>query len=344
MRLWRSGRPLVRPREEGTIKGKAVLITGGAGFIGSHLAEHYLQKGCRVVALDNLSTGSRANVQHLLANDRFRFELGSVLDAGLCRRLVEQAEVVVHLAASVGVRLVFDQPAETIENNIRGTENILAACVRSKRKVFVTSTSEVYGMDTHAADAKFHEDDPITLGVSMRWCYACSKAMDEYLARAYFQSKGLPVVIGRLFNTVGPRQTGAYGMVIPRFIEWALAGAPIQVYGDGKQRRTFVHVDDAVHAIGRLLEEDKAQGEIFNIGGLEPVTVGELAERIKALTGSRSKIVYIPYEKAFGPGFEDIKNRVPDLSKIQAAIGYRPAKSLDDILKETVAFCRQAQG
>jgi UDP-glucose 4-epimerase len=313
-----------------------VLVTGGAGFIGSHLVEALLEDGHTVVAFDDLSTGRRHNVEHLLGHERFRLDLGSVLDREQCHRAIAGADVVVHLAAAVGVKLVFERPIETIDRNVRGTEHVLEGALRHGCKVFLASTSEVYGKEARADGAIFRETDDVTLGVSMRWSYACSKALDEYLARAYHQTKGLPVVIGRLFNTVGPRQTGAYGMVIPRFVDWALAGEPIQVYGDGRQVRVFAHVRDTVRAVWALLNEPRAEGEIVNIGGAEPITMLDLARRIKALTGSTSDIVLLPYEKVYGAGFEDIRMRAPDLGKLHGLIGYRPEVSLDAILRDMV--------
>jgi UDP-glucose 4-epimerase len=313
-----------------------VLVTGGAGFIGSHLVDALLKDGHPVVALDDLSTGSLRNIQHLIGQRRFRFEHASVLDRERCQQAIAEADVVVHLAAAVGVKLVFEQPIDTIERNVRGTEHVLEGALRHGRKVFLASTSEVYGKETPDGRAVFRETDDVTLGVSMRWSYACSKALDEYLARAYHQTKELPVVIGRLFNTVGPRQTGAYGMVIPRFVDWALAGAPIQVYGDGRQVRVFAHVHDTVGALWALMNEPRAEGQIVNIGGSEPVTMLELARRITALAGSGSQIVLVPYEQAYGPGFEDIRVRVPDLARLQELVGYRPAFSLDAILVDMV--------
>jgi len=236
----------------------------------------------------------------------------------------------------VGVKLVVEQPIETIDRNVRGTEHVLEGALRYGRKVFIASTSEVYGKEARPGASVFRETDDVTLGVSMRWSYACSKALDEYLARAYHLSKGLPVVIGRFFNTVGPRQTGAYGMVIPRFVDWALAGKPLQVYGDGAQVRVFTHVRDAVRALWALMNEPRAEGEIVNIGGIEPVTILELARRIQALTGSASEIVRVPYEEAYGAGFEDIRTRIPDLTKIQGLVGYRPEIPLDAILRDMV--------
>jgi len=319
---------------------RSVLITGGAGFIGSHLADSLVADGVEVWALDDLSTGSLRNVRHLLDRPEFHFESGSVLDAELCRRLVAGVDQVFHLAAAVGVRLVFRQPVETIERNVRGTENVLAACLEHGAKVFLASTSEVYGKDMPNGSEPFRETDAITLGPSIRWCYACSKALDEYLARAMAASKGLPVVIGRLFNTVGPRQTGAYGMVIPRFVRWALDGRPLQVYGDGQQKRTFVHVDDAVRAIRALMAEPKAEGEVVNIGSDEVVTIADLAARVLTAAGSASEIVAVRYEEVFGDGFDDIRHRVPDLGKLRRLIGFQPRHRLDAILRDAVEHAR----
>jgi len=320
-----------------------VLVTGGAGFIGSHLVDKLLDDGHPVIALDDLSTGSLRNIQHLIGQRGLRFEQGSVLDRERVHRAIAEADVVVHLAAAVGVKLVVEQPIETIDLNVRGTAHVLDGAQQYDRKVFIASTSEVYGKETRPGVSVFRETDDVTLGVSMRWSYACSKALDEYLARAYHQSKGLPVVIGRFFNTVGPRQTGAYGMVIPRFVEWALAGLRIQVYGDGGQVRVFTHVQDAVRAVWALMKEPRAEGEVVNIGGVEPVSMLDLARRIKALTGSASEIVLVPYEKVYGAGFEDIRTRVPDLTKIQSLVGYRPEIPLDAILRDMVEDGRRRQ-
>jgi len=321
---------------------RSVLITGGAGFIGSHLAEACLAEGRRVAVLDDLSTGSLRNIKHLIDSPGFRFELGSVMDPSLTDEMVRDSDQVVHLAAAVGVELVFSKPTETIERNVSGTEHVLRSALRYGRKVFVASTSEVYGRDPAGDGASFGETDEITLGLSMRWCYACSKALDEYLARAYYADKGLPVVIGRLFNTVGPRQSGAYGMVIPRFVEWALSGKPIQVYGDGGQVRTFTHVVDAVRAITGLMREPDAEGEVVNIGSEESVSILDLARLVKEMTGSSSEIVHVPYEEAFGEGFEDIRNRVPDVAKIRTLTGFRAERKLREILADTIDYARSA--
>lgn len=321
--------------------GKSILITGGAGFIGSHLSESYLADGIRVTVLDDISTGSLRNIQHLIGHSDFGFQLGSVHDRDLCSKAVSECDEIIHLAAAVGVKMIFDRPMETIETNVRGTENMLEAALRHGKKIFLASTSEVYGKEARNELNTFNETDDITLGPSMRWCYACSKAIDEYLARAYSMSKGLPVIIGRLFNTVGPRQSGAYGMVIPRFIEWALSGKPIQVYGDGKQVRTFTHVSDTVRAIRALMGEPRAEGEVINVGSDNPITILELAHRIKEMAGSSSEIVHLSYEQAYGRGFEDIRNRVPDISKISKLIGYRPERTLESILQDTIDYVSQ---
>ncbi|MDR7537707.1 MAG: SDR family NAD(P)-dependent oxidoreductase [Armatimonadota bacterium] len=317
------------------------LITGGAGFIGSHLAEALLARGQEVVALDDLSTGSRQNILHLMRRPGFEFVLGSIMDAAAVEEAVRATDAVYHLGAAVGVRLVFEQPVRTMETNVRGTQHVLDACLRHGRKVFVASTSEVYGKDVHNGTGRFREDDDITIGPSIRWCYATSKALDEFMARAYAADKGLPVVIGRYFNTVGPRQSPAYGMVLPRFIEQALAGRPLTVYGDGQQVRSFSWVDDVVEATVRLMEAPAAEGQVFNIGSDEPVTVLELAHRVRGRTGSASPIVHVPYEEAYGPGFEDIRYRVPDLTKLRAFIGFTPTLGLDEIIDRVVAYTRE---
>ena len=319
-----------------------ILVTGGAGFIGSHLSEALVGDGGHVTVLDDLSTGNLRNIQPLLPGQRFRFVLGSVMDPVRCDELVKECDAIIHLAAAVGVKKVFEQPLETIESNVRGTQNVLEAALKYGRKVFVASTSEVYGKATRDGASTFAESDDVTLGPSMRWCYACSKALDEYLARAYAGTKGLPVVIGRFFNTVGPRQSGAYGMVIPRFVEWALAGKPLHVYGDGSQVRSFTHVLDTVRAVRALMDEPAAEGEVINIGSQEPITILALARRIIEMTGSRSTVAHLPYEEAYGPGFEDIRNRVPNLGKISGLIRYRPEWTLDDILRDTIDHARKS--
>jgi UDP-glucose 4-epimerase len=317
------------------------LITGGAGFIGSHLAETLLTRGNEVVVLDDLSTGSLQNILHLMQRPGFEFKLGSIMHDQIVNEAVATCDGVYHLGAAVGVRLVFEQPVRTIETNVRGTQNVLDAALRYGRKVLVASTSEVYGKDVHNGHNRFQEDDDITIGTSIRWCYATSKALDEFLARACYLDKGLPVVIARFFNTVGPRQSPAYGMVIPRFVDQALRGRSITVYGDGSQVRTFTWVGDAVEATIRLMETRKAEGGVFNVGSDEAVTIRELAERVRRMVDPTIKIVYVPYEQAYGPGFEDIRYRVPDITRLRDIVGYSPTVGLDEILQRVVGFSRQ---
>jgi UDP-glucose 4-epimerase len=323
------------------VKSVRALITGGAGFIGSHLAEALLDRGDEVVALDDLSTGSLQNILHLMQQPRFEFMLGSIMDETVIAKAVGACDRVYHLGAAVGVRLVFEQPVRTIETNVRGTQNVLDASLRYGRKVLVASTSEVYGKDMHNGHTRFREDDDITIGTSIRWCYATSKALDEFLARACYLDKGLPVVITRFFNTVGPRQSPAYGMVIPRFVDQALRGRPITVYGDGSQVRSFTWVGDAVEAIIRLMESPKAEGDVFNIGSDEAVTIKELAEMVRRLADPGVPIEYVPYERAYGPGFEDIRYRVPDITKLRNTVGYVPQVPLSEILERVVEFSRR---
>jgi UDP-glucose 4-epimerase len=318
-----------------------VLITGGAGFIGSHLAEAYLARGDEVFILDDLSTGSIDNIRHLKANDRFHYAIESVHHAPTVAELVDPCDVVIHLAAAVGVRLIVESPVRTIETNVHGTEVVLAQANKKKKKVLIASTSEVYGLSDQVP---FREDGNLVLGPTTkgRWSYACSKAIDEFLALAYWRERRLPTVIVRLFNTVGPRQTGQYGMVVPTFVKQALTGRPITIHGDGRQSRCFCHVEDVVRALMALVDHPGAVGEVFNIGSDEEVTIRGLAERVKALTGSESEIVAIPYEQAYGEGFEDMPRRVPDLGKLGRLIGYRPTRSLDQILESVIAFFRDA--
>ena len=319
-----------------------MLVTGGAGFIGSHLAEALLEAGVAVVAVDDLSTGRRENIAGMLQNPRFQLVHGSILDEALVDAEVRDCDHVYHLGAAVGVKLIFEHPVHAIETIARGTEIVLEAAQRWNRRVFLASTSEVYGKDARNGSRRFRETDDISLGVSMRWCYASAKALDEYLARAYHLESNLPVVIGRYFNTVGPRQIGAYGMVVPRLVQQALAGEPMTVYGDGTQVRSFTWVGDVVRATLALMACPGAAGEVFNIGSDEAVSVLELAERIKRATGSRSAIRFVPYEEAYGDGFEDAHYRVPDISKLRAAVGYRPTRSLDGILTDVVAYFQSA--
>ena len=320
------------------------LVTGGAGFIGSHLCEHLLSGGDDVLVLDDLSTGRYENIVQLDdGGTRFRFVLGSVNDADIVAECIRQCDAVFHLASAVGVRLIIDQPVRTIETIVGGTDVILRACARSRRPVLLTSTSEIYGKSDKVP---FREGDDRVMGptTQRRWSYACAKALDEFLALAHWTEYGLPVVIVRLFNTVGPRQTGQYGMVVPRFVQQGLAGDPITVYGDGKQTRSFAHVRDVVAALPRLLQLPAARGQIYNLGNDEEVTILELAERVKSITGSRSEIVFVPYEEAYVQGFDDMRRRVPDLTKVADAIGYRPRTTLDGILKDVVDYVKAQQG
>jgi UDP-glucose 4-epimerase len=310
---------------------QSVLITGGAGFIGSHLADALLAQGHHVLAIDNLSTGRLDNIRHLLDHPDFHFARASITDGIVLDRLASQADIVVHLAAAVGVMLIVERPVHTIETNVMGTEAVLQAALRYGCRVLIASTSEVYGK---GSKIPFSEDDDVLLGptVKSRWAYAASKMVDEFLGLAYHREHGLPVVPFRLFNTVGPRQTGRYGMVIPRFVGQALRGEPITVYGDGTQSRCFCDVSDAVRAIIGLGLHPEAPGQVYNIGSSEEVTIRRLAERVIAITGSSSEIVYVPYAEAYAPGFEDMQRRVPDTSRIQALLNWQPQLSLDRIL------------
>jgi UDP-glucose 4-epimerase len=313
------------------------LITGGAGFIGSHLSDAYLERGDDVYIIDDLSTGSIQNIAHLKGNPRFHYTIDSVHNQPVTAELVDQCDVIFHLAAAVGVKLIVESPVRTIETNVRGTEVILALANKKKKPVLVASTSEVYGL---SMDVPFREDGNLVMGATTkgRWSYACSKAIDEFLALAYWREKKLPTRVVRLFNTVGPRQTGQYGMVIPTFVEQALSGRPVTVYGDGTQTRCFGYVGDVVGALVKLMEHDGAVGEVFNIGSNEEVSILELAQRIKELTRSESEIVMVPYSEAYEEGFEDMPRRVPDISKVGALVGFRPQMSLDGILKSVIDY------
>jgi UDP-glucose 4-epimerase len=315
------------------------LITGGAGFIGSHLADALVAAGHHVHVIDDLSTGAMANIAQLKANPQFGYTIGTVSNESLVAELVDGADVVFHLAAAVGVRKIVDEPVATIETNVHGTEVVLRQASKKKRLVVVASTSEVYGKST---DFPFREDADLVMGPTHkhRWAYACSKAMDEFLALAYHKERRLPVVIVRLFNTVGPRQTGEYGMVIPTFVRQALQGLPITVHGDGTQLRSFTYVGDVVGALVALAQEPRAVGQVFNIGHGEEISILALAEQVKAMTGSRSPIVRVPYDEAYESGFEDMARRVPDISRISNLIGYRPRVGLDQVLTEVVASMR----
>jgi UDP-glucose 4-epimerase len=313
------------------------LITGGAGFIGSHLADAYLQRGDEVFAIDDLSTGSIENIQHLKNDPRFHYTIDSVHNQPVVAELVDRCDVIFHLAAAVGVKLIVESPVRTIETNVRGTEVVLNLANKKKKKVLIASTSEVYGL---SEQVPFREDGNLVMGATTkgRWSYACSKAIDEFLALAYWREKKLPTVIVRLFNTVGPRQTGQYGMVIPTFVKQALAGRPITVYGDGKQTRCFGYVGDVVGALIKLMEQPSAVGQVFNIGSNEEVTILELAQRVKELTNSESEITFVPYDEAYEEGFEDMPRRVPDISKINSLVGFRPEMTLDGILQSVINF------
>ena len=317
-----------------------VLITGGAGFIGSHLSEALLERGDEVVVLDNLSTGSIDNIAHLKGHPRFRYTIDTVENEPMAAELIDRADVVVHLAAAVGVKLIVEQPVHTIETNVHGTEVVLKLANKKKKLVVIASTSEVYGKST---TVPFSEDADLVLGPTTkhRWAYACSKLIDEFLALAYWKERKLPVIIVRLFNTVGPRQTGQYGMVIPNFVRQALAGQPITVFGDGSQSRSFTYVGDVVRALIALVDEPRAVGQVFNIGNGREITIGDLAEKVKALTGSQSEIVKIPYDQAYETGFEDMPRRVPDITKIGALVGYRPTVELEEILDRVIEYFRQ---
>jgi UDP-glucose 4-epimerase len=316
-----------------------VLITGGAGFIGSHLAERLLADGTRVIALDDLSTGSMANIEHLVDTPGFEHRIGSVMDIPLVTELVDRCDVTVHLAAAVGVQLIVEQPVHTIETNVHGTEVVLGAVARKQKPVVIASTSEVYGK---SAITPFREDADLVLGptIHSRWAYACSKALDEWLALAYHREKRVPVIITRFFNTVGPRQTGRYGMVLPRFAAQALANEPITVFGTGEQTRCFGHVRDAVEAVARLIAEPAAVGEVFNVGSTEEVSINELAERVRTAAASSSEIVHVPYDEAYAAGFEDMPRRVPSADKLERTIGFRPTTPLDTIIADVLAGIR----
>lgn len=320
---------------------RTYLVTGGAGFIGSHLADALLAEGNRIVALDDFSTGRMDNIAHLMDHPDFELVRGNITDEGVVDDLASGADVLVHLAASVGVKLILDQPVRTIENNVVGTETVLKAARRHEKKILIASTSEVYGKGRRIP---FSEEDDVVLGATSksRWAYAASKMMDEFYGLAYHQEYGLPVVPFRLFNTVGPRQTGHYGMVIPRLVNQALDNERITVYGDGTQRRCFCDVADAVRAIVGLAKHPDAPGKVCNVGSTEEVSIRELAERIKIMTGSSSEIVLVPYSKAYGdPGYEDMERRKPDTRRVNALLGWSPENALEDILERVISYVRE---
>jgi UDP-glucose 4-epimerase len=317
-----------------------VLITGGAGFIGSHLADACIGRGDEVFVLDDLSTGSINNLRHLRKHPRFELTVESVHHRPVVAELVDQCDVVFHLAAAVGVKLIVESPVRTIETNVHGTEVVLAQANKKKKKVLVASTSEVYGL---SGEVPFREDGNLVMGATTkgRWSYACSKAIDEFLALAYWRERKLPTVVVRLFNTVGPRQTGQYGMVIPTFVKQALAGRPITVYGDGSQSRCFGFVGDVIEALLKLMDHPEAVGQVYNIGSDEEVTIDALARLVKSLTDSTSEIIHVPYSQAYEEGFEDMPRRVPDISKVAALVGFQPRKTLDEILQSVIAYQRE---
>jgi UDP-glucose 4-epimerase len=313
------------------------LITGGAGFIGSHLSEALLANGDTVTIIDDLSTGRFENVEHLASNPRFRFAIDNISNETVLDRLASESDVIVHLAAAVGVKLVVQFPVHTITTNIGGTEAVLRAARRYRAKTLIASTSEVYGK---GLQAPFHEDDDVLIGPTSRhrWAYAASKMVDEFLGLAYHREFGLPVIPFRLFNTVGPRQIGHYGMVMPRFVSAALSGEPLTVYGDGTQSRCFCHVNDAVHAIIALSQTSAAEGQVFNVGATEQISILDLAERIISLTDSSSEIAFVPYEQAYAEGFEDLQRRSPDITRIEQLLGWTPTYSLDEIILDIAGW------
>ena len=320
-----------------------ILITGGSGFVGSYLAERCLERGDRVHVIDDLSTGAIDNIEAIRKHPRFTYDIDSITNERLMAELVDVSDIVYHLAAAVGVRLIVESPVRTIETNIRGTEIVLTLAAKKKKRVLIASTSEVYGKLDRVP---FREDDDLVLGATCRsrWSYACSKAIDEFLALAYWKEKRVPTVIARLFNTVGPRQTGRYGMVVPSFVQQALAGRNITVFGDGSQRRCFMHVSDTVRALMALGDHADATGQVYNVGSQDEITILELAERVKKLSGSDSRIVLIPYAEAYEEGFEDMMRRVPDTSKIRDLTGFHPQFGLDDILNNVIEHERQRSG
>ncbi len=316
------------------------LITGGAGFIGSHLSEKLLELGWMVEVIDDLSTGSIENITHLKGHSGFSYVLDTVMHRSLMLELVDRADAVFHLAAAVGVRLIVEQPVRTIETNIKATELVLELCAKKVKPVLLASTSEVYGKQNRTP---FHEEEDLLLGPTSkaRWCYAASKIIDEFLAQAYFKERRLPTTVLRLFNTIGPRQTGQYGMVVPRFVHQALAGEPITVYGDGTQRRSFTWVGDVVDAMIELINHPGAYGQVFNIGHTREISILHLAQLVKEMAGSSSEIVFVPYEEAYETGFEDMPRRLPDISKLQRLIGYRPTRDLPQMVEAIISHERQ---
>lgn len=313
------------------------LITGGAGFIGSHLAERLLDRGDHVALLDNLSTGSMENIRHLKSNERMEYHLDAIENRQLVAELVDDADVIVHLAAAVGVRLIVESPVRTIETNVNGTQIILEAAEKKRKLVLTASTSEVYGKSTQVP---FREESDLVLGPTTkgRWSYAASKALDEFLALSYWRERKVPVIVVRLFNTVGPRQTGRYGMVLPNFVKQALDNAPITVYGSGTQSRCFCDVRDTVEALIRLMDAEQAIGQVVNIGNTEEISIGELAQKVRERTGSTSEITRVPYDQAYEPGFEDMMRRVPSVDKLASLTGFRPQIKLEEIIDRVARY------
>jgi len=317
-----------------------ILVTGGAGFIGSHLSEALLERGEEVWVMDNLSTGRLENVAKIVNHPRFHPTIDTLMNERVVERLICEVDQIYHLAAAVGVRLIMDKPLETIETNVKGTEIVLQVANHYKKKVLLASTSEIYG---NHVEHTLSENDNRIMGpvVKRRWAYASSKTLDEFLALAYYLEKKLPIVIARIFNTVGPRQVGQYGMVIPNFVQAALLGKPIRVYGDGKQSRSFNHVSDTVRALIGLMNDPRAEGEVFNVGNGEEISIGDLAKKIKEMTSSPSPIEYISYEIAYGSGFEDMKRRTPNIEKIRSLIGYKPQMALEETLQSVIDYFKQ---
>jgi len=315
------------------------LVTGGAGFIGSHLCERLLERGDEVFVIDNLSTGSFNNIRHLKDKKNFHLVITETTDRKVLEPIIAQCDVIYHLAAAVGVMKIIAEPIRTIETNVLGTHTILTLAAKYNKKILISSTSEVYGK---ANSIPFKENDDCVLGPTLksRWSYACSKILDEFLAFAYYKEKGLPVVIVRLFNIVGPRQTGRYGMVIPRFVKQALEGKPMTVFGDGKQSRCFLHVSEAVEALIKVTENEEAVGQVVNIGSTEETTIEELARKVKQITNSSSEIIYVPYDEAYETGFEDMKRRIPDITKANKLIGFKPTKDIDFIIKSIIEWVK----
>jgi len=316
------------------------LITGGAGFIGSHLAESLLELGHEVFIIDNLWTGKLSNIEKIQNHERLHLVVDTILNESVMNELIFKIDHIYHLAAAVGVKNIMDHPVETLDINVKGTEVVLRLANRFKKKVFIASTSEIYGKHV---EHTLSEDDNRVMGTvkKRRWAYACSKTLDEFLALSYFNEKKLPIVIGRLFNTVGPRQIGQYGMVLPTFVQGALLGKPITVFGDGTQSRSFTYVSDVVEAIIKLMDDPKAEGDIFNIGNDSEVTINQLAQTVKEMTGSPSEIEHIPYEKAYGPGFEDMERRCPNIDKIKKLIGFEPSYNLESIVQSVIDYFKE---